>query len=559
MKRINIFSIALLACLSVSLASRAQFYVNGKQGAYDKRSNTYLFSIQEDYFGKDYQATITLDTDSAWTELKIDGTNLEKGYSFKNIEANKTFALQAKRNNQTINAQITFTFLPIINLQGNFGYDFTNGNLSLLTPESATSTNTLLKSKWRGGSTNSEDKHKRNYKIKTLNEKGKSKDISLLGMREDNNWILDAGQIDLFRLRNRIATELWNDFATKPYYAQKEPKAKSGVAGKVVEVILNHEYVGIYSLTEAMDRKELKLKKYDEKKQIMRGQLWKTNNWDKTQFWDISPDYNNTQETWHGFETKYPDLENVNPTDYSLLYDAIYFVANSDDETFKNEVGKYFDLPVLIDYQILLEITKAFDNTGKNMYWAVYDKTEDKKLTIAVWDLDASMGQYYKDDEDLHPTLVQPDNDIELKNLFNIYSRLINNNVDNYNQKVIDRYWNLRNTYLDESNLTNRYRHYYQLLRESGAAKREEVRWNHDSDIGGYALNFKEEMDYIDTWIHERIAFLDKLYVHNHTGIKNIEQATQAGNVYNILGQKVKTSYPGIKIRNGKKFITHKQ
>lgn len=559
MKRINIFSIALLACLSVSLASRAQFYVNGKQGAYDKRSNTYLFSIQEDYFGKDYQATITLDTDSAWTELKIDGTNLEKGYSFKNIEANKTFALQAKRNNQTINAQITFTFLPIINLQGNFGYDFTNGNLSLLTPESATSTNTLLKAKWRGGSTNSEDKHKRNYKIKTLNEKGKSKDISLLGMREDNNWILDAGQIDLFRLRNRIATELWNDFATKPYYAQKEPKAKSGVAGKVVEVILNHEYVGIYSLTEAMDRKELKLKKYDEKKQIMRGQLWKTNNWDKTQFWDISPDYNNTQETWHGFETKYPDLEDVNPTDYSLLYDAIYFVANSDDETFKNEVGNYFDLPVLIDYQILLEITNAFDNTGKNMYWAVYDKTEDKKLTLAVWDLDATMGQYYKDDEDLHPTLVQPDNDIELKNWFNIYSRLINNNVDNYNQKVIDRYWNLRNTYLDESNLTNRYRHYYQLLRESGAARREEVRWNHDSDIGGYALNFKEEMDYIDTWIHERIAFLDKLYAHNYTGIKNIEQDLQAGNVYNILGQKVKNSYPGIKIRNGKKFIINKQ
>lgn len=103
-------------------------------------------------------------------------------------------------------------------------------------------------------------------------------------MREDNNWILDAGQVDLFRLRNRIATEIWNEFASKPYYTSKEPKAKSGVAGKVVEVILNNEYRGIYSLTETMDRKELKLKKYDDINQEFHGQLWKVSSWDKAQF-----------------------------------------------------------------------------------------------------------------------------------------------------------------------------------------------------------------------------------------------------------------------------------
>ena len=109
-------------------------------------------------------------------------------------------------------------------------------------------------------------------------------------MREDNNWILDAGQVDLFRLRNRIATEIWNEFASKPYYTSKEPKAKSGVAGKVVEVILNNEYRGIYSLTETMDRKELKLKKYDDINQEFHGQLWKVSSWDKAQFWNIDKD-----------------------------------------------------------------------------------------------------------------------------------------------------------------------------------------------------------------------------------------------------------------------------
>ena len=93
-------------------------------------------------------------------------------------------------------------------------------------------------------------------------------------MKADKNWILDAGQQDLFRLRNRIATELWNDFARKPYYVTDGAEFVTGVRGRVVEVFLNDEYVGIYSLTETMDNKTLGLKK--SKKGIIHGQLWKT-------------------------------------------------------------------------------------------------------------------------------------------------------------------------------------------------------------------------------------------------------------------------------------------
>lgn len=152
----------------------------------------------------------------------------------------------------------------------------------LLAPEETEPVTTFLKAKWRGGSTNTADKHKRNYKIKPLMKREKQ-EISLLGMREDNNWILDAGQVDLFRLRNRIATEIWNEFASKPYYTSKN-QSQEWSSRKVVEVILNNEYRGIYSLTETMDRKELKLKKYDDINQEFHGQLWKVSSWDKAQF-----------------------------------------------------------------------------------------------------------------------------------------------------------------------------------------------------------------------------------------------------------------------------------
>lgn len=559
MKRLYCLFIIILY-LAISIPSYAQFTINGKHIIYDKQNDTYMACIPEDAFGKDYEAIILLDIASDWNDLSIDGTQIAYSYTFKQVEGNKLYSIHARKGNKEINTKITFTFLPLLVLQGSFGYDYAQGSMSLYSPDATEPTISLIKAKWRGGTTNTADKHKRNYKIKPLNFKGKGQDISLLGMREDNNWILDAGQIDLFRLRNRIATEIWNDFATKPYYASKEPKTKSGVAGKVVEVILNNEYRGIYSLTEAMDRKELKLKKYDDKNQEFHGHLWKVSSWDKAQFWEIDKDYDNTQETWHAFETKYPDIEDVNPTDYSPLYEAIDFVVNSNDETFKKEVGDYFDIPVLIDYQLFLETLKPVDNNGKNIYWGIYDVAKSKKLTLAIWDLDASVGQDWHCSTPLHPDYVLPNTDLRVKDGFNLYHRLSSLNVDNYNEKVANRYHELRKTYFSEENLISKYQGYYDMLVKSGAASREETKWSEDSDIGGYPLNFKSEIEYIKNWIINRLNYLDTNQFPVSTNISEIHQkeSLSTKTTYNMLGQKVGASYQGLKIKNGKKFYTTK-
>lgn len=555
MKQLN-YLLFLLICLATSIQSFAQFTINGRSVIYDKVSDTYMVSIPENVFGTDYEVSITLDATAGWNNLSIEGTDIADSYTFKQVEGNKIYKIHALEGDKEVYSQLTFTFLPLLVLQGSFGYDYAQGSMSLYSPDATKPTISLIKAKWRGGSTNTADKHKRNYKIKSINFKGKSQDISLLGMREDNNWILDAGQIDLFRLRNRIATEIWNDFATKPYYASKEPKAKSGVAGKVVEVILNNEYRGIYSLTEAMDRKKLKLKKYDDKNQEFHGQLWKVSSWDKATFWDIDKDYDNTQETWHAFETKYPDIDDVNPTDYSPLYEAIDFVVNSNDEAFKKEVGDYFDIPVLIDYQLFLETLKPVDNNGKNMYWGIYDVAKSKKLTLAIWDLDASVGQDWHCSTPLHPDYVLPNTDLGVKDGFNLYHRLSSLNVDNYNEKVASRYQELRKTYFSEENLISRYQGYYDMLVKSGAASREECKWSKDSDIGGYPLNFKSEIEYIKNWIINRLNYLDTNQFPNSTNIYDVyrSEGSKQKSVYNMLGQKVGSSYKGLKIMNGKKY-----
>ncbi len=96
------------------------------------------------------------------------------------------------------------------------------------------------------------------------------------------------------------------------------------------------------------------------------------------------------------------------------------------------------------------------------------------------------------------------------------------------------------------------------MLVKSGAANREESKWSKDSDIGGYPLNFKNEIEYIKNWIIERLKYLDTTQFTLSTDISEIhqEENTVQKNIYNIMGQKVKKAYSGLIIKNGKKFYT---
>lgn len=437
--------------------------------------------------------------------------------------------------------------LPVIRMTGDFDYNYQEGTFSLTMPNGETTETLAAKVKWRGGSTNIEGKHKRNYKIKF------SSNQQLMNMRKDNNWILDAGQADLFRLRNRIATELWNDIATKPYYNSQETDVLTGVRGQVVELYLNDEYRGIYCLTECMDRKQLKLKKFDTANGEIHGELWKSKSYGSALMWDCPTYYDNKSETWDVFEVKYPDMDDLPETDWSILYNAINFVANSSDEEFVGHVAEYFDIPVIIDYYIFLKTLSAFDNVGKNMFWAVYDKQNDKKLTLAVWDLDATVGAKWLGDWS-HP---EYDRNVNLK----LIKRLQELDVDHFNQKATDRYYALRDTYLSTNHLINRYQHYYELLKKSGAARREEAKWSEDSDVNGEVINFDSEIEYITNWITIHMPYLDKkVFPKNPAAIYNINTTSTPHDqrIFNLAGQMIgsqESLKQGIYIRNGKKFV----
>jgi spore coat protein CotH len=87
---------------------------------------------------------------------------------------------------------------------------------------------------------------------------------------------------------------------------------------------------------------------------------------------------------WDGWEQIYPDdFFNWDP-----LAELRKLVVLSKDEEFTLEIDSILDLNNSAHFFLLLNLLKAWDNLGKNVFIARY--SEDTKLFFLPWDLEAS-------------------------------------------------------------------------------------------------------------------------------------------------------------------------
>lgn len=563
----NIKKIILSFILSgIVLTMQAQLYINGHIVPFDSMTNTWLATIEENQFGKDCQLSVSLQ--EGWNQIIIDNELVNEQHTFRQISSDSKYATKITdiRGNN-ITGFIQFTFLPLVKLDGEFGYNYEYGKVTIVDPNEQVDHYLLpARIKWRGGSTNTVDKHKRNYNIK-FND-----DIKLFDMRKDNNWILDAGQPDVFRMRNRIAMDLWNDMAHKPYYADQEPKARNGVRGIMVEVFLNDEYRGIYNFSEKMDRKQLKLKKVDNSGEI-HGILYKGKSYNNTSMNDSIYSYDNYSDTLLGYEVKYPEPDDdCDSTDWKPLVDINnkILILCYDPEEFEKQVEELLDVPVMIDYNVFLSSVNALDNSGKNMYWAIYDKAITQCLTPAPWDLDCTFGQRWGGtlvNEEIDITSPEHFSDVVVACFFN-FNRT---NALQYNDRVNERYQELRQNgnLLSTDSLIKRITKYYNAIKKSGAAQRETYKWSGDSDIIGEVIDFDKEYEYICDWITKHLEAVDKkgfpvVYDKEFmdsifANIPSLTINNKSDNyIYTLSGQRIDSTKPlkhGIYIRNGKIII----
>jgi len=513
MRQFTLAFLLVVMALATGLDVAAQqFRVNGNKAVLDTANNVWLCSVPRDGFGTDFATTV--EYDSTIVSLSINEVVVASGDSIilADLQGGKDYEVSlVTTDGVAMSGQLTFTWLPIIEVTGTIGDEYSRGTVTVNMPDGSKGNQWLAKLKTGGNYTNHDDKHKRNYHIKFIDENGEKKNRRLLGLRKDNHWRLDAGQMDLLRVRNRVGADLWLDVTREPWYVEAAPDAVNGSHGGMTELFLNGEYRGIYNLHEPMDRKQLQLVKYDTIGNEFHGQLWFSKKWCRTATMYQPVECSNDQENWDYIYVRYPDFDEVHPTDWTVLYNTVWFVnrmdATDNDTMLADSLGVYFDLPLLIDYYVFIVTLQALDNSGKNMFYGCYDRTIDKRLTVTAWDLDMSVGADLSITGDW-TNQKRPDRPVaEWMNYLPLAHMPYM--LDHF-KAATKRYWELRETVFAPDSLIARYQAVIDELHACGAAAREEARWSGDSDIGGKTLDLSEEMAYVAEWIRQRIQYLDE-------------------------------------------------
>lgn len=405
-------------------------YLNGRHLTYDNKAQIYYYTLPTSVRqGGDFLVELQYEANSQYAnhtlrieDIAPDAVNNQLTLPSPTCSKQYTISLTDNNGQTVASAPLQFTYLPIVEIgisASNISYYYNNTTTFCVSEGDSINDPAVLSAKLKIRGATSSGKPKKSYAIKLFDENGASLDHKFFGLRSDNNWILDAAYIDPTCMRNRVATDLWNKFSVNPYYADLEPKARTGTRGQFVEVFMDGEYHGLYCMTEKIDRKQLKLKKFEPATEtggegVVHGLLYKTKSWgyavhmghnsDNNNYPGTSPySYTNRlgNSTWEYYEQKYPDYQEE-AVDFEPIYNAVNFVCTATQTNFEKNLKNYFDLPTLRDYYLFIDLLLATDNHGKNMYYYVYDRQSayGDKVGIAPWDLDGvcwhQMGWFYE-------------------------------------------------------------------------------------------------------------------------------------------------------------------
>lgn len=419
----------------------------------------------------------------------VSDIELNEIYSFQEIQNQFLVGEAYIANNSSDDSyKLYFTQLPIIKITTSDSIVDTPKVYAVfsMTESDHTFTTSDIGIEYRGGWSQTQPKKSLEIKFWEDPDGNETKDMSLLGLRNDDGWNLQAMYNEPLRFNNKTNFELWNKIDTLHYY-EDEPDAINGVRMRYVEIFINDEYRGIYGLGEKVDRKQLKLKKHNGS---IRGQLYKGDTWGATTF-SSAPPFDNNSDTWGGFEYKHPDEE----IDWTELHDFISFVINSNDADFNANYPSYFSIDNVVNYFIFVNIARLTDNLGKNLYVAKYNNNHP--YFYVPWDLDGSFGTIW-DGSNENIT-----NDLLTNRFFN---RLLKDCDENgFYRRLQNRWQELRNDVLTHQNITLLFMENHDYLQENGCFEREEIAWNDYS----YPVN---QLTYMDEWLTNRLNYLDSVF-----------------------------------------------
>lgn len=230
---------------------------------------------------------------------------------------------------------------------------------------------------------------KKNYDFDLIDSLGNKIDTTLLGMPSENDWIFKAEYLDHTLMKNTITYEMSRRMGR---YAPRT---------RFCELILDGEYIGVYTLTEKVKRDAnrvniAKLNPTDTAgAELTGGYIIEMNiNGDAADWISVYPPINNATCSFDvEFKHVYPKVTDIHPLqhDYIKSYtDSFENVLQGN--TFLDSVNgyrKYISVKSFIDFLICNEFSVNYDSYGRSTYLFKEKVTDGNQLHIGPpWDYD---------------------------------------------------------------------------------------------------------------------------------------------------------------------------
>jgi hypothetical protein len=246
----------------------------------------------------------------------------------------------------------------------------------------------------RGQSSQMFPKH--SYGFETRDAEGADLDADLLGLPAENDWVLYAPYSDKSLLRNIMSFEMgrrMDEYCTR---------------SRMCEVVINDDYVGIYTLMEKIkqdsNRVDIANLKPDEilGDNLTGGYIVKVDkiDWDfqyNVDGWKSSPDPEYPNGMKITFQYYYPEVGDIASEQKSYIRNFITEAENSlTIYYFSNPYlgyQQYLDVTSFIDFMLLSEIPKEVDKYRYSTYFHKDKESNGGKLFAGpAWDFDLGYG-----------------------------------------------------------------------------------------------------------------------------------------------------------------------
>ncbi len=409
----------------------------------------------------------------------------------------------------------------------------------------------------RGNSSQWQDKPP--YRFETVDDEGENNNIELLGMPEENDWVLYAPWQDKTMIRNVLIYQLSNEIGR---YASRT---------RYVELYLNNEYRGIYVLME-------KIKRDGYRVDISKLEPDEISGDDLTGGYILKFDWYFTGDNIGGFESEYDGMiynyHYPKPSDivqeqedyiqeYINDFENIMLSNNYTNDT--TGYPSVMNVESFIDFILLQELAKNVDAYRLSTYIYKDKASVDNRLTAGpIWDFNHGFGNCdYGETWDVNNWLLEynPEGGDQMAFWWELMWQ-----DENFQLKAAQRFTELRSTIFSENYINNVIDSITTYLGPS--IDRNFSRW---ALLGNYIWpnyyifdTYEEEINYLKSWTADRLEWMDSellLDIDKSFILSNFELKKPFPNpfnsettflielkqnssiqlkIYNILGQKIR-------------------